>query len=158
MKKKIKLRDMTKEQWDDYINKCLSRSCSDCIFEPVNCRGSENKRSWFNNQDLYSNKFLDQEIEIEVPDILDEVEKEYLSNVIKPFKNKIIYIKKLDLSNKYSIVIDIYSKFTFSEIEHINLPCFQNNMYKGMELNKSYTLEELGLWNVEIARSIATKA
>lgn len=149
MKKKIKLRDLTQKENVKWREKNCTFwgngwGCNKCIFYNVMCAANKQK-DWIYHKELYSDKFLDQEIEIEVPDILDKEEKEYLSNVIKPFRNKIIYIKKLDLNNKYSIVIDIYSKFAFSEIEHINLPCFQNNMYNGMESNKSYTLEELGL-------------
>lgn len=147
MKRKIKLRDMTKEQWDNYINKCLSRSCSDCIFELVNCRGSENKKSWFNNKDFYSDKFLNQEIEIEVPDILTKEEKEYLSNIIKPFRNRVISISKYFyvLDNVYSIEIYIKSVMGIFSTENIKLPLFKNEMYKGMAKNKPYTLEELDL-------------
>ena len=145
MKRKIKLRDMTKEQWDDY--KCRSRSCSDCIFEPVNCIGSENKRSWFNNKDMFSDKFLNQEVEIDAPDILNEEEKKYLRAVIKPFRNRVIYISKYFyvLDNAYSIEIFIKSAMGIFRSENIKLPLFQNEMYKGMENNKSYTLEELDL-------------
>lgn len=74
MKRKIKLRDMTKEQWNNYQNKCVA-NCRKCVFGTVNCQDSKQKDSWFNNKDMFSNKFLDQEVEIEVPDILDEVEK-----------------------------------------------------------------------------------
>ena len=31
MKRKIKLRDMTKEQWDNYTSKCRF-ACNNCIF------------------------------------------------------------------------------------------------------------------------------
>ena len=150
MKKKIKLRDMTVEQWDNYINKCLSRSCSECIFETVNCRGSENKKSWFNNKDLFSDKFLDQEVEIEEPDILDEVEKEYLSFVINPFRDKVISIKKLiyvcfNCRMIYFINIKVNNEFAILGFQNIELPYFQDNMYEGMNLNQEYTLEDLGL-------------
>lgn len=142
MKRKIKLRDLTKEQWDNYINKCLSRNCSDCIFEPVNCRGSENKKSWFNNKDYYSDKFLNQEVEIEVPDILTNEEKEYLSNVIKPFRDEIdcIFKHKNDMTFKSYISIKLKDK------TYIHFPDLKDNkMYAKMELDYHYTLEELDL-------------
>lgn len=75
--------------------------------------------------------------------ILDEAEKRYLSNVIKPFRNQVTSIsKKL---GDYGEFIDIEIK----EAEYsdgIYLPYFKpNSMYKGMEEYNNYTLEELGL-------------
>lgn len=73
-------------------------------------------------------------------EILDEVEKEYLSNVVKPFRDKVKGITKGILGGKEYINIiikndcDIY--FPFFE---------EGTMYKGMEEDKKYTLEELGL-------------
>ena len=144
MKKKIKLRDLTKEQWDNYQNNCIGK-CNNCVFGSVNCQDSGNKRSWFNNKDLYSDKFLNQEIEIEGPDILDEKEKEYLSAVIKPFRDRVSCIKKVGIHDKYFISIKVYSSFNLSQIECIDLPIFITDIYKGMEAGKCYTLEELGL-------------
>ena len=71
------------------------------------------------------------------PEILDEVEKRYLRGVIRPFE--VIFIKKVDLTNAEYIYIELKS-------DHISLPNFSSNtMYKGMEIDKKYTLEELGL-------------
>lgn len=71
-------------------------------------------------------------------EILDEEEKEYLSAVIKPFKDRIEYIKKVEDIGEY---IAIYLKN-----ERLPFPYFdKGTMYKGMELNKKYTLKELGL-------------
>ena len=75
--------------------------------------------------------------------ILDEKEKEYLSNVIKQFRNQVVSIsKKL---GDYGEFIDIEIK----EAEYsdgIYLPYFKpNSMYKGMKLYKDYTLKELEL-------------
>lgn len=82
-------------------------------------------------------------LEIEKP-ILDKKEKEYLSAVIKPFRNKADVIIKYQLSANYSqIVIGVNSDNGY---EIINLPMFKTKtMYKGMELKKQYSLEELGL-------------
>lgn len=81
-------------------------------------------------------------------EILDEKEKEYLSNIIKPFKNRIlgiikettacvspVRIKKMEqivikVKNEYSIIMPVFKK---------------NTMYKNMKTNKQYTLKELGL-------------
>ena len=71
------------------------------------------------------------------PEILDEVEKRYLRGVIRPFEVR--FIKKVDLTNAEYIYIELKS-------DHISLPNFSTNtMYKGMEIDKKYTLEELGL-------------
>lgn len=79
----------------------------------------------------------------EVKDILNSREKEYLSNVIKPFRDSAINIKKFEnYRDRQKEYITIYIKNDFA----INLPNFEKNtMYKNMEINKAYTLEELGL-------------
>ena len=82
----------------------------------------------------------------EVKDILASKEKEYLSNVIKPFKHKVKGIRKGEIydneDKQGKEYITIYIKNDFS----INLPNFKKNtMYKNMEINKAYTLEELEL-------------
>lgn len=84
--------------------------------------------------------------EYQVP-ALDNVEKEYLSAVIKPYKNKVIGILKIDDFYESNFqCIRIMVKSIHVEIENINLPWFERNtMYKGMKANKKYTLEELGL-------------
>lgn len=147
MKKKIKLRDLTVEQWNSYRNECTG-SCDKCIFGFTVCYYSDVKTSWINNKNLYSDKFLDKEIEINIPNILDEIEQKYLSAVIKPFRNRVVYIKKVACTdNRYFINIKISSKLTSSKIEFFYLPLFQNNMYKGMEIGKEYTLADLGLNN-----------
>ncbi len=72
-------------------------------------------------------------------EVLDEKEKEYLSNLIKPFKHKVEYIAKLCYLDEHYISIDLSG-------EEICLPCFKKGtMYKGMEEEKEYTLEELDL-------------
>ena len=94
MKIKKKLRDLTEEEYREYLDThCEWGKCSGCIFQNVMCSYSNN-RNWFKNKDLYTNEFLNQEIEIKAPSILDEREKEYLSTVIKPFKNKVKSISK----------------------------------------------------------------
>ncbi len=80
----------------------------------------------------------------EFKEILDEKEKEYLSAVIRPFKNRVKSICKQDIDNEYICIklSDIYGHTT----EAVCLPYFKKGtMYKGMELGKKYTLKELGL-------------
>lgn len=75
-------------------------------------------------------------------EILDEAEKEYLRAVIKPFREKYhTYITKQKIYVGDERVQIYFIKYTV-----IKLPFFKaGTMYKGMELNKDYTLEELGL-------------
>lgn len=68
-KKKVKLRDLTMEQSIAYCDKVMNKDlyknkCDDCIFKNVVC--SEWKDNcWIYHKDLYSDKFLDQEIEVD---------------------------------------------------------------------------------------------
>lgn len=80
-------------------------------------------------------------------DILDNKEKEYLSNIIKPFRNKITTIERRKNKEWERIVIN-YKDYDDTEnmSSFMSLPMFEvGTMYKGMKLNKRYTLEELGL-------------
>ena len=76
--------------------------------------------------------------------ILNDLEKKYLSAVIKPFRDRVDFICKANAIEHYgSQRIDI--ALTDESID-IGLPIFESGtMYKGMELGKEYTLEELGL-------------
>jgi hypothetical protein len=77
--------------------------------------------------------------------ILDKAEKEYLTAVIKPWKDRITHIGK-SLDGIYAEYISIHYTDVYGGTDTVELPSFKENaMYKGMELNKKYTLEELGL-------------
>lgn len=76
--------------------------------------------------------------------VLDDVEKAYLRAVIKPFRKNVNYISKIDVN------YPTFKQFISIKVNHtqcVNLPNFskKSGMYKGMEVNKHYTLEELGL-------------
>ena len=74
--------------------------------------------------------------------ILDDVEKEYLSAVIKPFRKKISCIRKSKDPRKRKN----YIKIEFCDGDRMFFPNLANDaMYKEMKLDKNYTLEELGL-------------
>ena len=81
--------------------------------------------------------------------ILTEKENEYLSAVIKPFRDRRVVIKKYEYpQNEHKneciqISVESYDK---TGGETVSLPIFKKGtMYKGLESNKCYTLEELGL-------------
>lgn len=72
-------------------------------------------------------------------DILDDIERRYLKGVIRPFKDCIEYIKKIENSRGKYICIRLKE-------ETLNFPYLRDDtMYKNMETDKKYTLEELGL-------------
>ena len=63
-KKKVKLRDLTGEQYCRWLKNHNCSSCEDCLFKIVEC-GYANQRCWLDNKEIYNDKFLDQEIEVE---------------------------------------------------------------------------------------------
>lgn len=75
------------------------------------------------------------------PTILTEKEKAYLSVVIKPFIEKVEYVYKIcsEIEKREYLEISL-------ENGVISFPYFEKGkMYKGMEINTLYKLEELGL-------------
>lgn len=77
--------------------------------------------------------------------ILDEAEKNYLSAVIKPYKNMVISITKVKDAYETKRFIRVVIKGNDGR-EEICLPWFKGNTkYKGMKDFKGYTVEELGL-------------
>lgn len=68
--KKVKLRDLTRQQYRAFLygrcgNQRVGIGCVDCPFYNVSCIYGEDNKCWIDNKDLYSDKFLDQEIEVE---------------------------------------------------------------------------------------------
>lgn len=81
--------------------------------------------------------------------ILTDEEKEYLNNVIKPFKNKVSYIlkyKKLCPGESEEEYIQICIRSYDNRYEYIKLPYFiRGSMYNNMQLGYQYSIEELDL-------------
>lgn len=72
--------------------------------------------------------------------ILTKQEKEYLSYVIKPFRKEVRSIMKV----KYCK--EAYIQITFHDYCDMSFPYFEDGtMYKGIEVDKEYSLEDLGL-------------
>lgn len=74
--------------------------------------------------------------------VLDDKEREYLSYGIRPFREKIecIYKHQMSYRDEYYIAVRL------KDGDSLMYPRFKGNtMYKGMEVEKEYTLEELGL-------------
>ena len=75
--------------------------------------------------------------------VLTDEEKEYLSYVIKPFRNEIDYIYKCSTYRGEKEYIAISFKKITRDMFFPEYPT--GTMYKGMIRNKEYSLDELGL-------------
>lgn len=104
---------------------CAEIKCEDCLFKD-NC-SEKSKVAW-----LFA----------EVP-ILDNVEKEYLENVFKPFKDHVVCVFKIqNIQFKYEQIL-----FEMSDGDVLKLPKFrQGTMYKGIKDGEKYSLKDLGLY------------
>jgi hypothetical protein len=76
--------------------------------------------------------------------ILDDAERKYLSNIIKPFRDKVVNITKLDNGVHCRISVRLYDN---NGVDHMFLPIFDYSakMYVNMKPNRRYTLKELNL-------------
>jgi hypothetical protein len=85
-------------------------------------------------------KWLEKEYK---PQILTDKEREYLSNIVRPFRDKVKGFDKL----LYTFNTEWIRMITKKGVpDNVVLPCFnKGEYYKNMEVNKEYTLEELGL-------------
>lgn len=79
--------------------------------------------------------------------ILTAKEKEYLGAVIGPFRDRVSSIGLFQRFDGYTIGIDVKNEKDLPEDLHtVFLPRFkEGTRFKGMEISKYYTLEELGL-------------
>ena len=114
----------------DYCFKYVEIEYGGKIVKEYSCLDVEVSKKFF--------EWLEEEYE---PTILTEKEKAYLSAIIKPFRKKVEYVYKkyLEISKREYLEISL-------ENGVISFPCFEKGtMYKGMEVDKKYTLEELGL-------------
>ena len=117
------------------IDCCLEMNCCDCLFDSSHyCCGSR------------AMKWLEEE---HVEPVLNDVEKRYLEAVLMPFKNRVLYVGKFIFSNSDKSYLEIRIKSLFGENnqESVLLPLFHyKKMYVGIEENRRYTIEELGLF------------
>lgn len=92
-----------------------------------------------NNRD-YTSDILEWMAQEYKPEPLDKVEKKYLSEVIRPFRKEVTAIRKIEApaGGEYISIL--------LKDDGMCLPCFKKGrMYKGLEPEKRYTPEELGL-------------
>lgn len=85
------------------------------------------------------------------PQILDDVERAYLKSLLKPFYEDVTYVIKYghidgDTREKEYLLIQLYDKSLQLNDRTLEFPDFDSGkMYSGMERNKEYTLDELGI-------------
>ena len=129
---KKKLRDLSEEEAKN----------TNCSLKWIVVNDPNSPFWWFRNKDLYSDKFLDQEVEIEVPDLLTKEEKEYLKGILNALKVK----GKLKSIHVHNSFISLHFS-TKSGIDELPLPFTRNIPYSFLGLISSihYTPEELGL-------------
>lgn len=78
--------------------------------------------------------------------VLDKVERRYLKMVFRPFHKKIISVCKKSSNDKEAEWLFLNLKPLNNLEDYMTFPMFEaGTMYKNMELNKIYTLEELGI-------------
>lgn len=83
--------------------------------------------------------------------VLTEKEKAYLKNVIEPRRDEIVCIAKrcrFEGRKDEHNSVHVFIKLPISEInvvELLDFPIIEDMPFNGLELNKEYTLEELGL-------------
>ena len=72
--------------------------------------------------------------------ILDDAEREYLKMVLKPFHEAVQCVEKTKKGDKEYLFISFYNNGAFF------FPDFDSGtMYSGMELDRKYSLDELGI-------------
>lgn len=147
MKKTIKLRDLTKEQFvawcrencphQSYMNTRMD--CNEkCPFAHVLCN-ERDENCWIYNKEDFSDKFLDQTVEIEVPDLLTEEEKELLKDFDYFSLNSLTAIKIRQIGDSKLLTLyhgsdDFYVEFYV-----------KNYLFKGLTEDNIYRVSDLGL-------------
>lgn len=124
--------------------KCADVECCDCLFDCT----LEDLSNCYTCKERAVN-WLEQE---HVEPILDAEEKQYLENVIRPFRKQVTRVCKVYgwYENYAHIRIMIKHPLMKNMRTYSDLPFFNvKKMYLGMEPNKEYTLEELGLFESE---------
>lgn len=137
------LNDKKFKEMKDYICK-KQKNCKRCIFNGTHCGLYANDIAAYRK--TLDDEILNKEFKIKDEILLNDKEKEYLKAVIKPFRNRVIYIEKINnVSFQYiKIVVEALSENSFCDI--ICLPKFKTGtQYKFLKLDIQYKLEDLGL-------------
>lgn len=135
---------MEKETNLEHYKKRLQRIVKDYFEHPKQIFGSIQQYidpEIKHNHEAYTDDILEWMAQEYKGEILDYAEKKYLSEVIRPFREEVNGIKKLTDSLRYRDFVRIQvgdDYLTFPQFE-------KGTWYKGMEYDKTYKPEELGL-------------
>lgn len=92
------------------------------------------------NHEDYTSDILEWMAQEYKEELLDYSEKKYLSEVIRPFREEVTAIEKLEAPAGREYILIILKD------DGMHFPCFKKDTrYKGLELEKRYAPEELGL-------------
>ena len=135
MKKTIKLRDLTKEQFGNYAQLQCGQHCQNC---PLNFVCSA-YHSWTEHKKSFTNEFLDQTVEVEIPDLLTEEEKALLKDFDYFSLNSLTAIKIRLIGDSKLLTLyhgsdDFYVEFYV-----------KNYLFKGLTEDNIYRVSDLGL-------------
>lgn len=123
-----------------YSQFCDGELCTDCNLDIKNDDCILNKL--IVTIDALEEKYLLEHKE----KILTKFEKDYLSSTLHPFRKIIVNVSKHRLNNDLEYIAIRVKSLKEDEEENMCFPAFKiGTMYKGMELDKKYSLKELGL-------------
>lgn len=156
--KKVSLRDLTLEQYKEIVNNnCAGARCNNCIFRNVMCYATS-KNCWVNHKELYSDDFLDQELEIEEKLLLNEKEKDFIKKFIKEY-----IMARCENYRNYSVqlikrrglrLLWVYKKYETIYLRNPIVEYYETKEYfisasidkfNQLEMGRDYTMEELGI-------------
>ena len=134
---------MEKETNLEHYKKRLKRIVKDYFEHPKQVFGSIQQYidpEIKHNHEAYTDDILEWMAQPYERPILDSTERGYLTSVIRPFRKEVTVIKKLDTpaGKEYILIILKDDCMSFPSFE-------KGKMYKGMEYDKTYKPEELGL-------------
>lgn len=130
---------------DEYERVYKLRNCPDWVWTDrmLECATPDDCIKLFleENKDIFKNFNVSFTVK---PKMLNEDEHRYLSSVIKPFRDKVICIRKESDSDCEYIAIEYEDEYCCGG--QLDFPTFDvNTMYRGMESNVRYTLKDLDL-------------
>lgn len=154
IKENKKLKELTYDEYAKFkSSECgYYEKCDNCPFRTGNCESPDSPDSWFNNQEMYSEDFLNQELSVD-KELLDDEDRRYLTNIFNLInvKNKDIHsIRKIvgkSLGKKVGYIEIIFNSNVEGYGEERFLSPLFNSEERFLKLDeyRNYKLNELGI-------------